>query len=111
MIYKNLTHKSLLLLVTCLTSICILTFGMRGPDLSRPNRPKPKPRAYIEEQFKKSQESVAKKSLDHCQAELPPSCEPVHHATFATGHCFAMQCVATSPLFSELSRAPPAPAA
>ncbi|MBJ6748969.1 hypothetical protein [Geomonas anaerohicana] len=108
MIYKNLNHKSLLLLVTCITSICILTFGMRGPDLSRPNRPKPKPRAYIEEQFKKSQEGVAKKHLDQIQAELAQACEPVLHATFVTEYPPAFQGVAPSPLCSRLSRGPPA---
>ncbi|QXM08148.1 hypothetical protein [Geomonas subterranea] len=108
MIYKNLSHRSLLVLVTCLTSICILTFGMRGPDLSRPNRPKSKPRAYIEEQFKKSQETVAKKSLDQSPAELTASCEPVRDATSDAACHPVFQGVQVSPLFSELTRGPPA---
>ncbi|QWV92952.1 hypothetical protein KP004_17545 [Geomonas oryzisoli] len=111
MIYKNLSHRSLLVLVTCLTSICILTFGMRGPDLSRPNRPKPKPRAYLEEQFKKSQETVAKKSLDQIHAEPAPSCEPVLHAALCTVFPPITQGVGASPVFSNLSRAPPVTAA
>ena len=110
MIYKNLNHKSLLLLVTCITSICILTFGMRGPDLSRPNRPKPKPRAYIEEQFKKSQQAAVKKALDPFPAELPRGCEPVVRPLLHTVALPAFHGVAASPFFSHLSRAPPPPA-
>ncbi|MBU5612128.1 hypothetical protein [Geomonas azotofigens] len=110
MIKKTLSHKSLLLLATCITSICILAFGMRGPDLSRPNHPKPKPRAYIEEQFKKSHQSMVKKALDHFPAELARGCEPVVHTVFHTSCPPVFRGVAASPLFSNLSRAPPAPA-
>ncbi|MBU5635222.1 hypothetical protein KOM00_00570 [Geomonas sp. Red69] len=110
MIKKSLTHKSLLLLITCIASISILAFGMRGPDLSRSHRPKPKPRAYIEEQFKKSQESVVKKSFDHIQAEPAQGCEPVVRTVFHTVYPPAFRGVAASPLFSVLSRGPPAPA-
>ncbi|MBJ6801997.1 hypothetical protein [Geomonas propionica] len=107
MIYKNLIHKSLLLLVTGITSICILTFGMRGPDLSRPNCPKPKPRAYIEEQFKKSQQAAVKKALDQFPAEVPRGCEPVIRTLFHTVALPFFRGVAAPPVFSHLSRGPP----
>ncbi|WP_224984346.1 hypothetical protein [Geomonas agri] len=110
MIKKTLSHKSLSLLVTLVGSICVLAFGMRGPDLSSPNQPKPKPRAYIEEQFKKSHQAVAKKALDHFPAELARVCEPVVHTIFHTTYPPVFRGVAASPLFSNRSRAPPAPA-
>jgi hypothetical protein len=109
MSHRNLSHRSLLVLVTCITTLCVLAFGMRLPDLSRPNRPKPKPRAYIEEQFKKSLENVAKKSLDHSQtAELTQPCQPATSIVYRTEYPRAFDCAAASPLFSPLSRAPPA---
>lgn len=111
MIYKNLSHKTLLVLVTCITSICILAFGMRGPDLSRPHRPKPKPRAYVEEQFKKSPENLAKKPVDHLQADLPPNWTAAARVTFRTAYPSSFQCAAASPAFYTPSRAPPASSA
>jgi len=108
MIKKNLSHRRLLVLVTCMTTICVLVLGMRLPDLSRPHRPKPKPRAYIEQQFKKSQESVAKKSLDHVQAaEATQPCEPVVRTIYRTEYPPAFHGAAASPFFSSRSRAPP----
>ncbi len=112
MINKTLHHRSLLLFLTCATTLCVLFFGMRVPDLSQPRRhPKPKPRAYIEEQFKKHHETAAKKSLDHVQAELPPAVEPVLHAAYRTELPNAFHGAALSPYFPNLSRAPPHSAA
>ncbi|WP_162604682.1 hypothetical protein [Geomonas edaphica] len=111
MINKTLHHRSLLIFLTCVTTLCVLIFGMRIPDLSQPGHPKPKPRAYIEEQFKKHHETAAKKSLDHVQAELPPVVEPVLHATYRTELPHAFQGAALSSYFPNLSRAPPHSAA
>ncbi|WP_129125379.1 hypothetical protein [Geomonas oryzae] len=111
MINKTLHHRSLLVFLTCVTTLCVLTFGMRLPDLSQPGRPKPKPRAYIEEQFKKHHETAVKKSLDHVQAELPTAVEPVLHATYRTELPHAFHGAALSPHFPNLSRAPPHSAA
>lgn len=107
MIKKNASHRSLLVLVTCVTTICLLVFGMRVPDPSRPHRPKPKPRAYIEQQFKKCQEAVAKKSLDHVQAVLAQDPEPVNRTVYRAEYPSAFNGTAPSPFFPNLSRAPP----
>ncbi|HBA89749.1 MAG TPA: hypothetical protein DCZ75_17705 [Geobacter sp.] len=106
---KNLSHKSLLVLVTCVTTICIAFMGMRVPDLSRPHRPKPKPRAYIEQQLKKSQQAQAKKCLEvQHAAVLPVAAELAAPVIHVTAPPFAFQGAAFRPLFPNGSRAPPA---
>lgn len=108
MIKKTLHHRSLLVLLTCVTTLCVLFFGMRVPDLSQPSRrPKPKPRAYIEQQHKKQVEATAKKSLDQVQAELPAPVEPVVRTTYHTDYPPTFHSVAVAPCFPNVSRAPP----
>lgn len=109
MIKQNLRKKSLVALVTCVATICLLFMGMRTPDLSRPSRPKPKPRAYIEEQFKKIQQAQAKKSL-HVEpvAELPHATEVAARVCYGTVYFSTFHGAASRPLFSNSSRAPPA---
>lgn len=109
MIKKRLSHKGLLTLVTCVATLCILVLGMRVPDLSRPHRPKPKPRAYIEQQYKKTQPAQAKKCLEVEQPvlltavveiPLPASCRTTYASSPPTG--------ATRAVPPNNSRAPPA---
>lgn len=95
MTQKNLNHKSFLALVTCVATVCILFMGMRIPDLAPCQRPKPKPRAYIEQTFKTAKEAPAKKSVEVHDAVLttsaavgPAVIHPIHHAALfnATAH-------------------------
>uniref|UniRef100_C6DY87 Uncharacterized protein n=1 Tax=Geobacter sp. (strain M21) TaxID=443144 RepID=C6DY87_GEOSM len=105
MIKNDLTQKSLLLLATCVTVICIAFTGMRVPDLSRPHRPKPPHRAYIEKQFKNCQEQV-KKSFDLFALPVKHS---VPRAVVRYGVHFqaSFNSTGVTPLFPNLSRAPP----
>ena len=49
MIKKHFNQKSLLIITTCVTALCILLMGMRVPDISRPQRPKQIGRASCRE--------------------------------------------------------------
>ena len=105
MIQKNLNHKSRLILVICVTAVCILFMGMRVPDISRPHRPKPIHRAFIEKQVKTFQQAV-KKSVE-LLAVLAKPVEQGTAAPYRTRYLFTFQITGVSPLFPNLSRAPP----
>lgn len=102
---NHLTQKSLLLLIACVTVICIAFTGMRVPDLSRPHRAKPTHRAFIEKQFKNCQEEV-KKSFDLFAL---PAKHSVPRADIRYGVHFqvAFNGTGVTPVFPNLSRAPP----
>lgn len=105
MIKNHLTQKSLLLLATCVTVICIAFTGMRVPDLSRPHRPKPSQRVFIEKQFKNCQEQV-KKSID--LFALPAKfAVPRADTRYAVHLQAACNYTGLTPDFPNLSRAPP----
>ena len=110
MINDKLSHKSLLLLVTCVTTICFVIIGMRVPDLSRSQGPKPKPRAYIEEQLKKGQQAQGKKCLEvhHAAAVLPQATNFAAPVSYSTDFPLAFHGAAYRPLLPNGSRAPPA---
>jgi len=105
MINKRLHHKNLLILVTCVTAVCILFMGMRVPDISRPHRPKPTHRAFIEKQAKTCQQAV-KKSVEVLAILAKPG-QPRTAATYRIHPLFAFQLPGVPPLFPNLSRAPP----
>lgn len=64
MTHCQLTHKNLLILVTCMVTVCILTMGMRGPETSRGKGTKSPRRAVIEKEVKKSPQQAIKKQLE-----------------------------------------------
>ena len=106
MIKKNLTHKSLLTLVTCVTALCILFMGMRVPDISRPHRPKPTHRAFIEKQVKTWQQQAIKKSLELHAVPAKPV-EPGAALLCRPHYLFSFLVTGFPPLFPNSSRAPP----
>ena len=106
MIQKSLSHKSRLILVTCVTALCILFMGMRVPDVSRPHRPKPIHRAFIEKQVKTWQQQALKKSLE-LHAVLAKPVEPGAAVRYRAHNLFAFQVTGFPPLFPNSSRAPP----
>lgn len=107
MIKNSLAHKQALILFACLTAVCILFLGMRVPDFSRPQRPKPTHRAFIEKQVKQSQQAV-KKTLEFVAIPAEPA-EPAALLTIRTQRLFSFQATDFPPLFPNLSRAPPSP--
>ena len=106
MIKKHFNHKSLLIITTCVTALCILLMGMRVPDISRPQRPKQPHRAFIEKHVKSSQQAV-KKSQEIFSLPATPV-EPAAAAQYRPHRLFASQATGFPPLFPDLSRAPPA---
>ncbi len=105
MTLHHLGHRRLSLAVSLAVMFCLLFAGMRVPDLSRPTRPKPNPRAVLECQTKESQNGI-KKSLDivavlpcflECFLPLPGRTEP---SVASAGR-------GVSPVFPHASRAPP----
>lgn len=106
MIKNSLRHKQALLLsVACVTVVCILFLGMRVPDLSRPHRPKPTHRAFIEKQVNKCQQ-VVKKNLDLVALPAKPV-EPAAVPACRAQRLFSFQSTDFPLLFPNLSRAPP----
>lgn len=102
---NHLTQKSLLLLIACVTVICIAFTGMRVPNLSRPHRAKPTHRAFIEKQFKNCQEEV-KKSFDLFALPVKHY-EPRADVLYGVHFQAAFNSTGITPLFPNLSRAPP----
>jgi hypothetical protein len=105
MTLKKLHNKNLLRFVTCVAALCILFIGMRVPDLSRPHRPKPTHRAFIEKQVKPYQQGV-KKHLELVAIPAKPV-EPAAIVICRTRLLISFQSTGVSPLFPNLSRAPP----
>jgi len=105
MIKQKPSHKNLSILVACVTAICILFIGMRVPDISRPHRPKPTHRAFLEKQFKTSPQAV-KKSVDLVAIAAVPV-EPAAVICYRSQLLFALQATGVPPLFPNSSRAPP----
>jgi hypothetical protein len=105
MTLKKLHNKNLLRLVTCAAALCILFIGMRVPDISRPHRPKPTHRAFIEKQVKPYQQEV-KKQLELFAIPAEPV-EPAAVVVCRTRLLVSFQSTGISPLFPNLSRAPP----
>lgn len=106
MIKTQLNKKSLLIIATCVTAVCILFLGMRVPDISRPQRPKQSHRAFIEKQVKTSQH-VVKKTVEFF-AVPARAAEPSVAVRYRTHRLLSFKAVTLPPLFPNLSRAPPA---
>ena len=109
MIKDQLNRKSLLIIATCVTAVCILFMGMRVPDISRPQRPKAPHRAFIEKQVKNSQQ-VVKKTVEFLALPVQPA-EPAVAVTYRACRLLAFKAATLHPLFPNLSRAPPGPRA
>lgn len=105
MTLHHLGHRRHSLAVSLTVMFCLLFAGMRVPDLSRPTRPKPNPKAVLECQTKESQSSIKKSQefvavlpcLLECSLPLPRRTEP---SVASPGR-------GVSPLFPHASRAPP----
>lgn len=105
MIKKHFNHKSLLIITTCVTALCILLIGMRVPDISRPQRPKQTHRALIEKHVKSSQLAV-KKALELFAVPAKPAA-PAATVQYRPHYLLPFEVTGFPPLFPNLSRAPP----
>ena len=105
MIKKHFNQKSLLIITTCVTALCILLMGMRVPDISRPQRPKQPHRAFIEKHVKSSQQAV-KKALELLAIPAKPV-EPAAMVQYRPHYLLPFEVTGFPPLFPNLSRAPP----
>lgn len=100
----KLHYKICLMLITAVTALCILFLGMRVPDFSRPYRPKPTHRAFIEKHVKTFQHSV-KKCFEAAVLAKPAALDAA--APYGTQCLFSYSFTGFPPLFPNLSRAPP----
>ena len=105
MIDRNFRHNGLLILATCVTAFCLLFAGTRVPDVARPQRPKPSPRAVIEAESKPTPCAV-KKCLD-VVAIVPKPVDPVPAPSFRAIYRVVSHPSGVTPLFPNSSRSPP----
>lgn len=105
MIKETLRHRTLPLLVTCVTLVAIVFMGMRVPDLSRPHRPKPIHRACIEKQAKPAHEAI--KKIQQFLALIPAAVQAPVVIPYRAVDIEHFQSAGVSPQFPNLSRAPP----